>query len=180
MAIDELTALVTPPAHPLESGSDERWDALQRELGMELPTDFRDFGRTYGSGWFQNESIRIYIYQPFSQKFREELQWHNANLSADKEYQPEYKPYEALPDPGGLLIWGSDVNGHYLYWKTQGSPHDWTVVTCDPRGDGWAEYPGPMTTFLANAFARRSSVALWPVYYFEQPNTVIYTASLLM
>lgn len=55
MPIEELIAVVQPPIHPVETGDFAKWEAVQRALGLSLPSDFRDFGIRYGTGCFDPE-----------------------------------------------------------------------------------------------------------------------------
>src|SRR5438067_1941995 len=61
MAIEDLIAVVAPPAQPREAGNLAAWTAVEARLGTRLPTDFRDFVFQYGSGAF-NDPGRLCIF----------------------------------------------------------------------------------------------------------------------
>jgi len=165
MSIQELTALIPPPENPLEIGTDEQWTAMQKELNLELPTDFRDLGMTYGSGGFWGEeSGLVNIYQPFACDFRENVELHKMFLSDEREENASWIPYAVYPEPGGLLVWGGDDNGNGLYWLTEGDPDKWPILVQshgDDPSEQWEQFDGPMTSFLAKAFTRQIEVSVW-------------------
>jgi hypothetical protein len=47
-AVEELRRLVPPPETP--NGADGDWGACERDLGLRLPADYKEFISTYGSG----------------------------------------------------------------------------------------------------------------------------------
>ncbi|MFE7244731.1 hypothetical protein [Streptomyces sp. NPDC057580] len=56
--------------------------------------------------------------------------------------------YPAFPESGGLLLWGSSIDGDEFYWRTEGQPNEWTVVVAG-RNDDWFHYEGSLTGYLA-------------------------------
>jgi len=150
MSIHRLTALVPPPAQPSEVGSPERWQQTEQQLGTPLPSDYRDFVFTYGSGLF----ARFYrVYNPFAaSEYTALVPSVERTLFAIREKKakwPEEVPYRLHPERPGLLPWGNDENGSEYYWLTEGPPHSWFVVSENVRGEGFREYGRCMTDFLA-------------------------------
>ena len=72
MSIDLLKAVVPPPTQPLETETVERWPIVQSELGIELPPDYLDFARTYGSGYF-NDPLWLDVCNPLDSEFFSEV-----------------------------------------------------------------------------------------------------------
>ncbi|MBI3412424.1 MAG: SMI1/KNR4 family protein [Planctomycetes bacterium] len=162
MAIDDLTQLVEPPKFLVEKGDPSIWRSIEQRIGTPLPDDFRDFGITYGSGSFVDPSLRISVYNPFSESFQERINQHRYTLEALKAGEgDEYFPYGIFPAPGGLVAWGHDDLAGELYWLTVGKPNNWRVIVRDDPNE-LEEFGETMTTFLAKVFARRISVRAWP------------------
>ena len=77
MSVEELMAVVAPPAHPRDVGDLAAWAAVEERLGTRLPADFRDFVFRYGTGIF-NDPARLCIFPrnplapDFDAKFRDD------------------------------------------------------------------------------------------------------------
>src|SRR6266704_1970342 len=121
MSIERLKALVAPPVQPFEVGTLDQWQKVERELGTQLPSDYRDFVFTYGSGLF----AQFYrIYNPFAASEFTALNTSVQRVcAAERETKrdwPDRVPYPIYPDQPGLLPWGNDENGNDYYWLTEG------------------------------------------------------------
>jgi hypothetical protein len=151
MSLLHIKALVPPPSRPCELGDIKNWPAVEEKLSLSLPTDYRDFVLTYGTGLF----ARFYIiYNPFSTS-----EWSNLEIcverlcSQEREFKrdwPDRVPFPIYPECPGLLPWGGDENGNYYYWLTDGRPDSWQVVSDEVRGEGFREYGRCMTDFLCD------------------------------
>ena len=129
MSIDALLAIMPPPPTPL--GAIGEWEKVEEKIGSELPADYKDFVRLYGSGRINNF---IWVFSPFSERI-------NLNLFEQVERQlsalraviaeGEKCPYELFPASGGLLPFGLTDNGDVLHWLTLGSANNWVVVVND-------------------------------------------------
>lgn len=49
MSVAKLKKLIPPPEKPLEVGTPAKWSKIEKQLGITLPEDYRDFIFTYGS-----------------------------------------------------------------------------------------------------------------------------------
>jgi hypothetical protein len=150
MSIERLIALVPPPARPFEVGSVEEWRMVEQKLGTPLPSDFRSFVLTYGSGLF----AQFYrVYNPFAASeftaLAPSVERVCAAVRETKRDWPDSVPYRVYPDSPGLLPWGNDENGNDYYWLTEGPPDSWLVLSDEGRGEGFREYGRCMTDFLA-------------------------------
>ncbi len=151
MPIEPLKRIVTPPQHPSEVGTLEQWRAIEHQLGTTLPSDYRDFVFTYGSGLF----ARFYrVYNPFAAS-----EWTALYPSVQRvcDWQRDTKrrwtdrvPYSIYPDQPGILPWGNDENGNDYCWITDGPPETWLVASDGTRGEGFREHGCAMTEFLTN------------------------------
>src|SRR5579885_1277192 len=70
--VDDLIRLAPPPEHPVDAGSPDRWDGVERVLGTALPGDYKRFINVYGTGDFND---LFYVYNPFSGVDRRNLLW---------------------------------------------------------------------------------------------------------
>ena len=67
MAIQELLSTVPPPPNPREVGDDRAYRFVEKNLAISLPTDYKQFGLHYGSGYFIDPgAIAITIMNPSS------------------------------------------------------------------------------------------------------------------
>ena len=62
-SIADLIRLVPPPSVPVAANGD--WPKLERELGLPIPQDYKDFIANYGTGAFCNYLV---IPSPFAFK----------------------------------------------------------------------------------------------------------------
>lgn len=151
MSIIKLKSLVPPPVRPFEIGTIDQWRAVEQELGVELPSDYREFVFTYGTGMFAGFYV---VYNPCSAMKTANLLTKISTLcQQEREFKREFPdavPYRIHPDRPGLLPWGGDENGNYYYWITDGPPDSWLVVSDEVRGEGFREYGRCMTDFLCD------------------------------
>ncbi|TDC44483.1 SMI1/KNR4 family protein [Actinomadura sp. KC345] len=151
--LERLLALVPPPAAPVDADAD--WRRVEEALGLTLPTEFVGLARRYGRGTFVDE---------FSCFDLGEMIDSGAGRLEDKRFLLQEDgvecPHPVHPEPGGLVLWGSDSVGGVLCWLTEpvGSPERWKTVhwTID---DEFA-YPeggvaAALTTLIEDRLARK-------------------------
>lgn len=149
MAIEDLIAVVPPPEHPIDPGSDEWWSQAEAELGFSFPSDYRRLCQLYGRGAFYNY---LYIIGPA----RNFATWALGRIDDIKGYlrdtdREERFPYKFYPEPGGLLPVGQEDNSSYvIHWEMRGEPDEWPIVVLlyGEDVDDW-EFDGNLTSFLA-------------------------------
>lgn len=143
MTIETLIKAVPPPAKPTYA-FDEPWDTIQSQLTLQMPIDYKELVRLYGSGRFF-EFFDIYAprspiascrlidaIQAVRSLFLQEVQ--GGSFIFDDP------PLPLWPRPGGLLACGRTAWGDYLFWLTRGLPSEWPVVL-------WDRYQGQLTLF---------------------------------
>jgi hypothetical protein len=140
-AVEKLRRLVPPPVGPI--GADGDWAACEREMGLRLPEDYKEFISAYGGGTL----CRLFeISSPFSSP----LLWRTgvrdwwvrwAEIYDCFGEVPRALPYPRYPAIPGLLPWGTYGTADVLSWYTAGSPDQWRVVY-DDREEGFVEVPG--------------------------------------
>ena len=152
MSIEKLKAIVRPPSRPSDIGSLEEWQTVEQKLGLQLPSDYRDFVFTYGSGLF----ARIYVvYNPFADSEHVSCLYSSVQKTCQwerdfKKEAPECVPYKIYPERPGLLPWANDDMGNEYFWFTDGAPDTWMVISNEVRGEGYREYGRRMTDFLCD------------------------------
>lgn len=157
----ELLKLVPAPRHPLEIGSLEQWNAIERALGLSLPADYKEFAFSYGTGLF----ARFYrVYNPFSaspwMRLLPSVERVCGALRAFKMDWPDQVPHRIYPEAAGLLPWGNDENGNDYYWLTDGPPDAWRVFSDENRGEGLRGHDVPMGQFLTEVLlGKREALA---------------------
>lgn len=130
---------MSPLAHvlraPTEPGENlGNWDAVEAEIGTQLPDDYKDFIREYGSGIVNGQ---LMILNPFAKSSRFNLLLRaKAILDANRGfviYSGKSFPFPSFPEPEGLLPWGVTTNGDVLYWQTRGPASTWNTVIVESR-----------------------------------------------
>lgn len=149
MSVQQLARLIPPPAKPREVGTVAQWQAVERDLGTALPSDYREFIERYGSGLL----ARFYvIFSPFSSNENVALlSCVRSICKYQREFQQEWSDrvtYPIWPEPGGLLPWGTDDNGNDYFWRTNGAPDQWIVAHDDMRNGGYRLHDCSMSEFL--------------------------------
>jgi hypothetical protein len=165
--VDDLIRLAPPPEHPVDAGSPDRWDGVERVLGTALPGDYKRFINVYGTGDFND---LFYVYNPFSGVDRRNLLWQAGvpgslekdeelgrvyPLDSDSEYfhlmrasWPDLDLPELYPEPGGLLPLGGDKNGGFAFWAAEGAPDEWPLVLYPHALHPAERHPMPLVEFL--------------------------------
>ncbi len=149
MPIEPLKALVPPPAHPSEIGTLQQWQAVEQQLSLVLPSDYREFIFSYGTDLFAGFYC---VFNPFSVLESSALIPSIRKACAAeleiKSNWPDQIPYPIYPERPGLLPWANDENGNLYFWLTEGDPDTWKVLSDEVRGNGFQEYGCTMTEFL--------------------------------
>lgn len=158
MSIEELVVVVPAPTQPSEAGSPEAIPVVERAMGTALPKDVFDFGIRYGTGMFADT---VEIYNPFSAKYLESVRQVSDCYRELKHAEGnQFIPYDIYPISPGLLVWGSDVNGHMMFWLTEGQSEKWPLVLMTVDGQ-FEQLNMSMTTFLARTFGGVMECILW-------------------
>lgn len=156
MSLAELLKVLPPPSNPHCAVSDPvQWQAVGAKLGTRLPTDYKDFIGTYGTGTIGDF---ITIFSPFSPFTGINLAWNVRHiLEWERELQRNiqgYFPLPLFPESDGLLPFGSTYNGDTLFWQTQGEPDNWTVVTKKVRSEHYEMYSMNLSGFLVQLLVK--------------------------
>ncbi|PLW72642.1 SMI1/KNR4 family protein [Streptomyces sp. SCUT-3] len=148
-SVARLTEILPPPATP----QPKDWEAVERELGTPLPSDYKQLVDTYGGGVFDET---IWLLEPGCPDENYDL------LAASKEREEvlgelwgtgEPKPVELQEEGARALPWGyGEGGGEFLYWLVRPGqdPDSWTVMINEGRGPEWERHPMSCTQFLVS------------------------------
>ncbi|MEU2393517.1 SMI1/KNR4 family protein [Streptomyces sp. NPDC007369] len=123
------------------------WDLIERNLGTELPSDFKHLAEWYPTFDIGDD---ILVALPGPGEEHDQLTHIHSVLDVlvDVWLEPE-SGLVAHPAPGGLLPWGESAESDKFMWTTVGgTPQEW-LVTVASRGGAWWHYEGGMVQFLA-------------------------------
>jgi hypothetical protein len=152
--IDDLAAVIAPPAVPNVTISDDRWLDLFERFGTRLPQDFVQFHKRYGSAYFYSishkRSANLSVYSDeASGAFEKVVPKRLTELRLVKESRPKSVPFPLYWEPYGLLPWGRLSNDTDLCWRVRGELVDnWHVVALRPGSREYEEYEMTMTEYL--------------------------------
>jgi hypothetical protein len=152
-----LENVLVPPAK-LPASID--WPSVERDLGNELPEDYKSFVARYGAGSIDGF---LSVFTPSGPTQWVDLVWRSCDHPELFVFRAEDHPaFPAFPAKGGLLPFGQTDNGDRLYWRTDGAPSAWTVLVLEGRGPERFEFKGSMSLFLENVLSRRVRVNVFP------------------
>ena len=163
MSYITLANILRRPAQPTEIPRVAEWTGVEEHLGAVLPEDYTDFVLNFGTGKINDFLI---VLNPFSSN-----QYVNLINRAQTERQsyetlkwefPQYYVDVVYPAPSGILPFGVTDNGEVLYWRTAGSPEEWTVTVYESRGPKHFDFQGGMATFLAAILTREIECEVLP------------------
>ncbi len=146
-----LTNLITPPKFPDQIGNQSDWLRTEKKLGLTLPSDFREFVDSYGSGSLGGF---FWIWNPYLDNF---IEYVNEICEIDRRLQeqfPEHYPEHIYPERPGFLPCASDDNGNYYGWLTSYEPDDWTFMSHEPRGRGFKHHNVTFVEYFFGVFSK--------------------------
>lgn len=149
-AIDALINLLPTPKQPVETADEGRWEEVERQLGSKLPTDYRAFCRTYGSGVLNyvadyDLDHSAYIFNPLAVGYEELLESqlqhlrrrHSTPVTVEGGDWVIYPlAFPVFPAVGGLFPLGKEGVIFDLYFRTGEQPEDWVVFVEDSLREG--------------------------------------------
>jgi hypothetical protein len=153
------------------------WQSVEDKLDLKLPTDYKSFATEYGTGLFANF---IRVFNPFDEDPYASL-LENAKTICDmyreikKAEGEKFLPFAMYPDEGGLLPWGNDENGNFIFWLTKGNPSKWPTVVAEGRGPLWQQFDFPMTVFLAKILTKEIRCKVWPSSFPSKKRSFVFT-----
>jgi hypothetical protein len=135
VSLDELAALIPPPADPPPPVA---WDAA----GLALPEDYRALVDRYGAANLGGLQLLVPGHE-------------NRYLDLLRQIEPQRAALGPSPyAPEDLVPWGIDEAGNVVWWLTRG---EWPVVANEARGEDWYRYEGGAVAFLAALLSGRET-----------------------
>jgi hypothetical protein len=169
MSVQELLAVVPPPADPIDIGNADIIQSVQRSLGVALPSDLLDLSRAYGTGVFKDSNrLTFWVYNPFADAYLEKITEASDIMREVKEMEGDEFPQEVWPKVPGLLPCCSDDNGCEILFHTIGHPDSWPLILRAPRTPYYEQVDLPLSTFLAKVISRQIRCYLWA----DQPGEI--------
>ncbi|MFF3653782.1 SMI1/KNR4 family protein [Streptomyces olivochromogenes] len=156
--LNDLRAVCPPPVSPTLVVP--VWEEVERRIGFQLPSDYKDLVSAYGRGSFARF---IHVFQADSSFPAIDIR----NAPAEILETLRFVESQGFPVPGGLEslfpIAVSD-NGNYVFWRMEprGNPDLWEVAVNEPRGDRWDFFKGNLTSFLAATLSGEHVVSMFP------------------
>lgn len=147
LAVPGMTSLRLPAPQAID------WPALEAELGVALPADYKLLCELYPSFVIGN-FLSVGSPEPggetgWVQGTREELE----TIAEWCEEADLAVPLHPFPTPGGLLPWAVSPQGDFFLWSTNPTdPQEWTVTVAS-RSSVWWHYTGGAVQFLADFVA---------------------------
>ncbi|CAA6822580.1 MAG: Unknown protein [uncultured Sulfurovum sp.] len=149
--IENLIKVMTPPEHPLATGSKDDWAVVEKTIGTILPDDYKEYISIYGIGrigdflWALNP-----FYVEGSANLMETMEYFQDSYIEFKRDFPEDFLKEVFPKDNSLLLWGMTDNGDFLYWAydSNQNPNNWKVGITNMRDDEEYIFNMNMSTFL--------------------------------
>jgi SMI1-KNR4 cell-wall len=149
--IAKLMEILPPPANPVAAASASDWATVEKDLGLTLPDDYKDFITLYGYGYFGGDFLTIHSplshrenYQSHRREYVQVLE--NTPLMRDpqgylksmQEYRrenPDSQHPPIWPEVDGLLVVGDSTSAFCLAYRPDTDPNKWTVHRYRPRDD---------------------------------------------
>ncbi|AMV24928.1 hypothetical protein VT84_11055 [Gemmata sp. SH-PL17] len=174
MAIEELLALVAPPAKMSHAQAHPDWDAIERAVGTRLPTDYRAYATHYGSGRFDDDTYTFWVINPLSPTYLSQFAAELDLWRFRREAFPCEYPAAIFPAIPGLFPWGCDEDGGMMGWLVESNdPDQWPVVAKN-RDESFERFDLNFSTFLAQSLNHRIRPRVWRPDYPEDIRQVSF------
>ncbi|MEV7555756.1 SMI1/KNR4 family protein [Amycolatopsis sp. NPDC089917] len=151
-SVDEIARLVGWRAGDFRPELD--WEAVERELGTPLPSDYKELLTRFPSGAFRG-SIEVDNPGQSAGELASTKQNNEQLLEIFADEDTGYLTgvsYRLFPEPGGLYPWGRNDAGGTFWWITDAAdPDTWRIAYNDR--DHWHEHPGPMSAVVHEILA---------------------------
>src|SRR4051794_20625942 len=101
MSLEKIIRMIPPPRVPIFAGDKSAWKEIQEALGCALPNSLEEYGRTYGSGYFDS-GHSIEIFNPFDPAYSNAIKLECEVYESLREDSPEFCPFDCFPNEGGI------------------------------------------------------------------------------
>ena len=170
MSVEELISVLPPPEVPSNTGSSNEWSLVEKDIGIKLPSDYKEFISTYGAGGIDEF---LWILTPFVKdknvNLLKQIDVICSSYMDSKSHFPNMFKHTAFPNHDGLLPWSITDNGNVLYWESKGNPENWPIVVYKSRSPDYIEYKYSMTEFLTELIKGNIKCDAFPSDFPDQP-----------
>ncbi|TFE58251.1 SMI1/KNR4 family protein [Streptomyces sp. ICN441] len=135
------------------------WSAIEARMGTALPADYKEFCEIFGSGYF---SDYLTVYDSVGGEDSRLADVYEGNWQIAEEDEAGryyYAPYGLFRpnSQGGLLQWGTSVQGDEFAWLADSSmpPESWPVLARDDSQHS-QHFAMSMSEFVYRLLADRS------------------------
>jgi hypothetical protein len=138
------------------------WTAVERDLGIGLPGDYKRYIDTYGAGAIDGF---LWILHPMTRNRHVNLgEQRLSRLDALRNFLVGVDPRVRAtnPNPDELMPWGFTENGDVCFWHICGNAETWTVVLQESRCAQWESFDGGMVVFLEALLHRGYRSRIFP------------------
>jgi hypothetical protein len=156
VSLQELKAILPILGQVCDLPSCDGWSQLELR-GEKFPDDYKEYLQWFGSGLINDF---LFIFNPFAAGKGND--WHQRKgeilsglIGLRKEFPDEYHAWRLFPERDGVLPVASTSNGDYIFWRTSGSPNEWSIIGNPYRSAELHLYPDNLTTFLQKTLTRR-------------------------
>jgi hypothetical protein len=139
---------------PLGAPAANDWAAVEHDIGLVLPADFKRLSERFGCGIFGED---LYLKSPRSRQNqlllnRESLAQFRTEILEPISFDAPYKLY---PDPGGIVtVLSTTCRIHYGF-RSVGRLLSSNIVKVDTASGETEDFHLPITEFLLNALEGR-------------------------
>jgi hypothetical protein len=145
MGLQAIREMAPPPKNPIHAGTATSWLEVQHHFRCVLPACLDEFGRTYGSGFFQSAhptAGMLSIFNPHDPAYGSNVECECEVYLDLRKHSPQWYPHPCFPEKNGLLplgyVHGSGVLPFYLLLTDD--PKNYAMVF-DDGTTGHVEYP---------------------------------------
>jgi hypothetical protein len=109
MSLSDLMGVIPAPTAPDNSGTASEFEDIEKRVGIQFPTDFRELAIRYGAGMFGMNQLQFWT--PFIVDYADP----DLHLAAETLHSEGESKWPAHPVRPGLLQIGGNSNAHTVF-----------------------------------------------------------------
>lgn len=167
--INKLKETLAIPENVYDTGNEKKWKEFEKETGISLPDDYKEFIGLYGTGgigeflWFlspftDDENVGFEI------KTEAMLNAYNESRSS----LPDEFKFNIYPEKNGLLPFAYTDNGDELYWQTASNFDDWSIVVYESASPEYQQFNMSFSEFLYNLITGQIACEIFDDDFFDE------------
>ncbi|MCF2525747.1 SMI1/KNR4 family protein [Yinghuangia soli] len=141
---DWLGQLVSLVGRVPEARGPADWAAVEAELGLDLPQDYKAFADVFGAGVFNNY-LAVFVPDTGAGLVRQVESF--GSLMGNPMYRSMFAPYPTYPSDGGILPMGASEAGDSFYWLP-GDQGNWSILGRTEDEPDWHRFDMSTTEFV--------------------------------